>query len=118
MHHKVQSYIRTHRRRVGLTQQELAFLLGCGSGAKVSRYERLARKPNLETAFACQAIFDAPSHELLPGIYAEVEQAVRQRAQYLAQTLRGRGDTRLAQRKLAFLLALAAPRGTSSRTRL
>ena len=39
------NYLRTYRKRAGLSQAEVAFLLGCHSGAKVSRYEHAARRP-------------------------------------------------------------------------
>lgn len=86
---RTHNYLRTHRKRTGLTQDDLAFLLGCKSGTKVSRYERLIREPNLETAFACQAIFGVPAHELFPGIYQNVEQIIKQRAERLKEKLAG-----------------------------
>ena len=73
MESRIPSYLRTYRKRYGLTQDEVAFLLGCQSGTKVSRFERLARKPNLETALACEVVFGIPAHELFPRAYAEVE---------------------------------------------
>ena len=39
MPHKLENYLRTYRRRAGLSQDEMAFLLGTKSGTKVSRYE-------------------------------------------------------------------------------
>lgn len=59
----------------------MAVLLGSGGGAQVSRFERLARHPNLEIAFACQAIFGVSAHEIFPGIYQKVEQEVIARAE-------------------------------------
>ena len=38
--HKLENYLRTYRKRSGLTQREVAFLVGCRNGAQVSRYER------------------------------------------------------------------------------
>ena len=69
--HKLENYLRKYRRRAGLTQDELAFLLGCKSGAKVSRYERFARTPNLQTALAYEVVFGAPARELLAGAARE-----------------------------------------------
>jgi hypothetical protein len=88
----------------------MAFLLGCQSGTKISRFERLARRPNLETALACQAVFGVPAHELFPGVFAEVEKTVAERARKLADRLRGeRGQGRPELRhKLAILKAIAA----------
>lgn len=80
-------YLRIHRKRLGLTQNEFAMLAGCNSEANVCRFERLTRKPDLETAFACQVLFDVSAHEVFPGIYAAVEQAVLERAHLFAASL-------------------------------
>ena len=88
----------------------MAFLLGCQSGTKISRFERLARHPNLETALACQVIFGIPANELFPGVFAEVEKTVVERARLLAARLKGEsGQGRSGlRRKLAILRAIAA----------
>ena len=52
------SYLRAFRRSRGLTQKELAFLIGAESSTTVSRLEQLKRLPNLAVAFACRVIFD------------------------------------------------------------
>ncbi|WP_082884992.1 helix-turn-helix domain-containing protein [Bradyrhizobium stylosanthis] len=53
MHHRHQSYVRPHRRRWGLTQQELAFLIGVKSRTAVSRIEGSKRRPSLDAVFIC-----------------------------------------------------------------
>lgn len=112
MSQRTHNYLRTHRKRAGLTQDELALLLGCKSGTKVSRYERLTREPNLETAFACQAIFGVPAHELFPGIYQNVEQIIKKRAELLKEKL---GGTNAAvEYKRQALNAIATPREAPS----
>jgi transcriptional regulator with XRE-family HTH domain len=106
---RIMSYLRTHRKKGGLTQDEMAFLLGCQSGTKISRFERLARQPNLETALACQVVFGVPAHELFPGVFAEVEKSVMQRARLLSgrlQAQRGPGRSGLPH-KLSILKAIA-----------
>jgi transcriptional regulator with XRE-family HTH domain len=105
---RILSYLRTHRKRGGLTQDEMAFLLGCQSGTKISRFERLARRPNLRTALACQVVFGVPAHKLFPGLFAEVEKTVIERARLLSgqlevQSARGRTG---ARHKLAILKAI------------
>jgi transcriptional regulator with XRE-family HTH domain len=104
---RIMSYLRTHRKRGGLTQDEMAFLLGCQSGTKISRFERLARHPNLETALACQIVFGVPAHELFPGVFAEVEKTVAERAHLLLGRLRAeRGQGSGLRHKLAVLKAI------------
>ena len=90
----------------------MAFLLGCQSGTKISRFERLARQPNLETALACQVVFGIPAHKLFPGVFAEVEKTVTERARQLSVRLQGKpgpGDSGL-RHKLAILRAIGAER--------
>jgi transcriptional regulator with XRE-family HTH domain len=108
---KVPSYLRTYRKRGGLTQNEVAFLLGCQSGTKLSRYERLCRQPNLQTAFACQAIFGIPAHEIFPGMYAEVEQSIAKRARQLSKRIEAQDLGGVANQKLALLRAIASQGG-------
>ncbi len=71
----LQNYIRTHRKRAGLTQGEVAFLLGARTGSRVSRHERYERRPALETALAYEAIFETPVAELFAGLKHEVNEA-------------------------------------------
>lgn len=73
-----------HRKRHGLTQHEMAFLLGSKNGSSVSHLERGAREPSLRNAFACEMMFGVPARDLFPGIYEEVEQEVKTRAQVLS----------------------------------
>ena len=77
------NYLRANRKRLGLSQDEVAFLLGTQSGAKVCRYERFKRAPALETAFAFEAIFRRPARELFCGLYQKIEQEVAARAKTL-----------------------------------
>jgi len=71
---QLDNYLRSHRKQSGLSQEEVAFLLGCENGALVSRYEKRKRLPPLETALACEAVFGVPIAELFAGIR---ERAVR-----------------------------------------
>lgn len=79
------NYLRSHRKRLSLSQDEVAFLLGTQSGAKVSRYERFAREPSLESALAFEVIFQRSTSELFGGLYQKVEQEVTERAKTLAE---------------------------------
>jgi hypothetical protein len=46
---KLPNYLRTYRRRACLSQDEVAYVLGCRSGSKISRYENCSRLPTPET---------------------------------------------------------------------
>lgn len=88
MARKLDNYIRMYRRRSGLYQKEVAFLVG-GHGTEdlVCRHERGVRVPTLEMALAYEAALGVPARELFAGIYHKVEQKVTKRAQVLARKL-------------------------------
>jgi transcriptional regulator with XRE-family HTH domain len=75
----IDNYLRTYRKRSGLTQGELAFLLGCKDAGQVSRYERRRRLPTLRTALACASILRVPLEKLFAGIQQEVDREASQR---------------------------------------
>jgi transcriptional regulator with XRE-family HTH domain len=114
MSYKLQNYLRTYRKRSGLSQDEVAFLLGCQTGTKVSRYERHSRKPSLETLFAYEVMFGAPARELFAGAYQKVEKRIFNRAQLLTRKLNRATPTPMATRKLQILEAITSGSGTRS----
>ncbi len=109
MKQRMHNYLRTYRKRAGLTQDEMTQLLGCQSGTKVSRYERLSRKPNLETAFACQVIVGIPAHELFPGVYKEVEILTKKRVQELSEKLVATQSSPVGDYKMRMLSNIISP---------
>lgn len=106
MHRTRRNHLRRCRRQSGLTQDEVAYLLCGRTGGSVSRYERSARRPNLEAAFGHQAIFGAAAHELFADVFAEVELAIIQRAILLSQRLSASSSGAAGKRKLRFLSEL------------
>ena len=89
------NYLLSNRKRIALSQEELAFLLGAQSGAKISRYERFTREPSLATALAFEAIFQRPASELFGGLYQKVQQEVAARAKALTHKVdRGKPNRR------------------------
>jgi transcriptional regulator with XRE-family HTH domain len=79
--HKLANYIRAYRKKSGLSQREVAYLLGCETGAQVSRYERRRRMPPVQTALACQAVFGTPVADLFAGTYESAAKEVKPRAE-------------------------------------
>ena len=100
------NYIRTHRRKAALTQDELAFLLGCEHGTKISRYERERRTPNFEATLAFEAAFGVPIRELFAGRFHQVEQSVVARARELIEILRKKKPSAAVSRKLTLLMEI------------
>ena len=69
-------YLRTHRRVWGLTQPELASLIGLAGAMQISRIEHGKRAPNFEVALACQVIFGIPPSVMFPHVHTFVEERV------------------------------------------
>ena len=102
------NHLRSNRKRLALSQGEVAFLLGTQSGAKVCRYERFVREPSLATALAFEAIFKRTVSELFPGLYQRIEREVAARAKTLTARTERRKPNRQTVRKREALLGLAA----------
>ena len=66
--------LRTLRRTWGLTQRELAELLGGRSPTHIARIEAGKRIPSIEIALACQTLFGLPPETLFPRVYTEIEE--------------------------------------------
>ena len=99
--------LRIYRKRSGLSQREVSFLLGAKHKAKVSRYENGHRLPPLRTALAYATIFDVPLPKLFPTLQRKVEKEIVGRILELETKLaeaqrRKRGSTR-AKRMLEWV---------------
>lgn len=81
--HQLSNYLRSNRKRLALSQSEVAFLIGRRGAAKISGYERFTREPNLRAALALEVIYKRSASELFDGLYQEVEKEVAERAKIL-----------------------------------
>lgn len=93
------NYVRMCMQRHGLTRSELANLIGYKSRKAVNRIATGQRKPTLEAALALQVIFGTVPHDLFPGIFERVEEAVMRRGQELHAALDGLDDQRSAAKR-------------------
>ena len=100
---KYPNYIRTHRKRTHLTQNEVAFLLGSKNSAHVCRHERLEQTPNLPTMLAYEILFRTPVRNLFRETHQDVEQKLLHRTRLLIQKLAKSGESRLKARKIEIL---------------
>jgi transcriptional regulator with XRE-family HTH domain len=82
MPRKLVHYLRNERRRNGLSQADVAALLGSRWKGKVSWYERGALPP-IEIALEYEAILGKPVSALLGGAFDRAVFKVRRRAQEL-----------------------------------
>ncbi len=104
------NYIRTCRKRTGLTQEEVAFLLGSKSSAGISRHERLKQTPDLETLLAYELLFQTPVRNLFSRTHQEVELKLKQRIRLLIRKLAKGGGGRRIKRKIEILTGFLAER--------
>lgn len=86
---RLATYLRTYRRRWGLTQKELAYLLGCKSGTVVSRLESQKNLPSVKIVRACLVVFGTAPGELFAGLMSDVDKAVMARVWDLYERLQG-----------------------------
>jgi len=86
------NYLKSQRKHLSLSQEEVGFLLGIGGmgkGEKVCRDENFARESSLEDALAYEVIYGRPVRELFAGMYQQAAQDVAARAKILKfRTLR------------------------------
>jgi transcriptional regulator with XRE-family HTH domain len=103
MSRKLQNYLRKYRKRAGLSQKEVAFLLGLKNGATVSRYEMFQRLSILETILAYEVIFGVSVRELFCGVFERVNKDVIHRAKLLTRTIQEGKVDGATDRKLELL---------------
>jgi transcriptional regulator with XRE-family HTH domain len=106
---RLPNYLVSHRKRLGLSQEDVAHLLGVESGAKFSRYEQFVRRPNLETALACEIVLQCALSELFSGIYENLEGEIRARAKKLLESSDRKAPNGSRRRETLSLLAGEAP---------
>ncbi len=84
---ELRNYLRTYRKRAGLSQQEVARMVGLKSAATLSRCEWGHRLPSLQTALAFEVLFGVPAGELFSGAFETVGRITEERLQALEATL-------------------------------
>jgi transcriptional regulator with XRE-family HTH domain len=94
MRRRTYSYIRINRRRWGLTQEELAFLVGLSSATAVSRIERSKQAPTAQALIGYALVFGLSTPELLPTFHQDIEDTVIKAARTLLAEYETRADKR------------------------
>src|SRR6266487_3604007 len=83
------NYLRSYRLRWGLSQGELANLLGCKTAGVISRIEKKLRAPALKIMVGCFVLFGTPAAEIFPDISDSVEKDVMERVWELYEKVQG-----------------------------
>ncbi len=99
-------YLRTLRRNWGLSQRELATLIGTVRPMQVSNYENSKRAPKIEVALACQVIFGVPPSTMFPDAYALAEEEVMRNMYRMDQALQNTISLPGLRKRELFALAL------------
>lgn len=100
MSQPLHNYLRMFRRSAGLTQKELAYLLGIHSASPVSRYERSLREPSLHTLLAFELIFRTPARRLYSGVYEDIHRRMLGRTKRLLSRMeKGQTDAHLTRKR-------------------
>lgn len=110
---RIESHIRTHRKKSGLTQLELAKLIGDKNAGRVSRHERGLTVPMLAAALSYETIFQVPVTDLFPSIRDVVVKNTETRLAALESFLGEKSaktrDANATARKLQFIWARKKP---------
>ncbi len=99
-------YLRTHRRKWGLSQKDLARLIGTIGCAQLSRYENSKRAPKIEVALACQVIFGVIPSIMFLDTYASVEEEVMRNMARMDEALSNTTSLTGLRKRELFSLAL------------
>jgi len=99
---ELENYLRSHRRKSGLSQRQLGHLLGYDNEVQVSRHERFEAVPPLDSALGYHIVFRVPISALFPRIYEDVREAIEMRLGQLeislqSSAVRGREAETIAQ---------------------
>lgn len=90
---KLANYIRTHRKRSGLSQRDIAAILGLRCPGAISRYEWSQHLPSLPVALAFEILFRVPVSQIFAGVCETIGDATEEKLQELETKLQGRPGT-------------------------
>lgn len=108
---QLHNYLRTHRKRIGFTQRDIAVLIGSNHVGKISRYETFDQIPHLTTVLAYEVIFQTSPRELFGGLFDKVAEEILKRSEALIRETKQRRPSRRTQMKINHLKRLAASYG-------
>lgn len=86
------NHIWKHRKRKGLGQKRIAYLLGHACATQFSRWERGKKLPNLENALKLAYILDVPVESLFGDLYSDLRRVVEKREQALSGEIKRSKD--------------------------
>jgi transcriptional regulator with XRE-family HTH domain len=101
--HATGNYLKSHRKKTGLSQRELALLIGYADEGQVSRHERSKSIPPLIVALSYEALFRVSVSVLFPGLFEALAERIEERLTEFEEELgkragRGRKANATAQK--------------------
>jgi DNA-binding XRE family transcriptional regulator len=84
---QIGNYLRSHRRTSGLSQRELAGIVGSLTRFQVARHEQSAAIPVLMIAIAYEVVFQVPLKEIFSGLYRTIEAKIESELSTLEEKL-------------------------------
>ena len=81
--------MRVLRRRLGLTQRELAYVIGYKSDSQISHIENGSRTPQLAEVLMIELVFGVPAVTIFPEIRLAVGSSISRRLQSIVDDLEG-----------------------------
>ena len=100
---KLGSYLRTYRISTGLTQKDVAALLGMKTGSTISKTEKGKGIPPVLVLLGYCILFEVHPKDLVPKIFSNIEQAISAHAIEVAGQLQKRHKTPMVLARLKFL---------------
>jgi len=88
MTEKLPNYVRTYRKKAGLSQRELGLVLGYLDDGQVARHETFDTVPPLEVALRYEAAFHIPVSQIFGGLYESAQASVRKQMTGLEKALK------------------------------
>lgn len=104
---RLPNYLVSYRKRLGLSQADVAYLISASSGEKVCRDEQFSREPTLRDALAYEAVFKAVVSEIFGGLYGDIEKEVADRAKALIKRTCGPASKERNARRCLILAGIA-----------
>jgi transcriptional regulator with XRE-family HTH domain len=92
MSHLLPSYLHTLRKQWGLSQPDLAALLGV-TGSALSRFENGSRHPSAELVVGAEVMFGHSAKDVFPKFYHDIECTIVDRARALYKSIESKTDT-------------------------
>jgi len=97
------NYLRVYRKRSGLIQEEIAFLLDLPDYSNISRYEKGQRTPSIEILITYHLLFNCPIESFFTQESEQIRQKLIPRLNELIQEIKKQQITLKDTPKINFL---------------